>query len=79
MEQTTEEMVLNHKGYKTVVFLMEKDNHRFHQHWTMKIGENPIKVGFQLAKDLEYGYNQTRKMFGQKGKITCNFIEVIRS
>lgn len=79
MEQTTEEMVLNHKGYKTVVFLMKKDDHRFYQHWTMKIGQDPRKEGYQLAKDLEYGYNQMRKMCGLKGKITCDFIEVVRS
>lgn len=79
MEKTTEEMVLNHKGYKTVVFEMEKNKDRFHMNWTMKISEDPRKVGRELAKDLEYGYNRQRITFGMKGKITCNFVSVIRA
>ena len=79
MEKTTEEMVLNHKGYKTVVFEMKKDEEPFYMNWTMKIGEDPRKVGRMLAEDLEYGYNKMRIMFGLKGKITCEFINVIKA
>ena len=79
MEKTTEEIVLAHHGYKRVVFEMKKNNEKFHMNWTMNLNADPRKVGVQLAKDLEYGYNKERIMFGLKGKITCQFIAVIRS
>lgn len=79
MEETTEEIVLAHHGYKIVVFEMSRNNKKFHINWTMKLNGDPRKVGIQLAKDLEYAYNKERIMFGLKGKITCKFITVIRS
>lgn len=79
MEKTTEEIVLAHHGYKRVVFEMRKNNEKFYMNWTMKLNADPRKVGHQLAKDLEYGYNKERIMFGLKGKIICQFIAVIRS
>ena len=79
MEKTTDEMVLAHHGYKTVVFEMKKNKALFHMNWTMKINEDPRKVGRELAEDLEYGYNRQRVMFGMKGKITCDFVRVIRA
>lgn len=79
MEETSEEIVLAHHGYKRVVFEMRKNNEKFYMNWTTKLNANLTKVGHQLAKDLEYGYNKERIMFGLKGKITCQFIAVIRS
>ena len=79
MEKTSEEIVLAHHGYKRVVFEMRKNNEKFHMNWTIKLNADPRKVGAQLAQDLERGYNKARIMFGQKGKITCTFVAVIRS
>lgn len=79
MEEITEEIVLAHYGYKRVVFEMRKNNEKFYMNWTMKLNDDPRKVGLQLAEDLEYGYNKARIMFGLKGKIICQFIAVIRS
>jgi glucan phosphoethanolaminetransferase (alkaline phosphatase superfamily) len=79
MEKTTEEMVLNHHGYKTVWFEMRRNETKFDMRWTMKINDDPRKVGRKLAEDLEYGDNALFRMYGLKRRNKVRFLSIIKA
>ena len=79
MEETPREEVLRHHGFKEVALKLrekryDKDAIEYISLVIMRATEDVRKFGHQYAKDLEYGANRERIMFGLKGKITYTFL-----
>lgn len=74
MEETPEEEVLRHHGFKQVALVFRKNGVEHTHKVVMKISENAREFGYKYANDIEYGLNRERIMFGLKEKISYVFI-----
>lgn len=74
MEETPEEEVLRHHGFKNVALLFRKNGVEQIRTVVMKIGEDVRKFGNKYADDIEYGLNRERIMFGLKGHVSYVFV-----
>ena len=74
MEETPEEEVLRHHGFKNVALLFRKNGVEQIHTVVMKISEDARKFGNKYAEDIEYGLNRERIMFGLKGHVSYVFV-----
>ena len=79
MEKTTDEMVLDHKGLKEVVFAFLHNGVRKERRLICKKDANLNKVGIEYADGIEYGDRQMDKLFGIRLKRSCMFLGIVRA
>lgn len=79
MEQTTEDMVLDHKGFKEVVLAFLHDGVRKESRLWVKKNANLNKVGVEYADGIEYGDRKMDTMFGIRRKRSCTFLGIVRA
>lgn len=79
MEQTTEDMVLDHKGLKEVVLAFLHNGARMESRLWVKKDANLNKVGNEYADGIEYGDRKMDAMFGIRRKRSCTFLGIVRA
>lgn len=79
MEQTTEDMVLDHKGFKGVWLAFLHNGVKKHHFLWVKKDANLNKVGIEYADGIEYGDRKLDAMFGIRRKRSCTFLGIVRA
>lgn len=75
MEETKEDVVLDHKGLKRYWFKFRKNGETVLLNWPIKKGSSPDKAGREFAEASQACYNKMYRQMGLKYKMTYVFVE----